>query len=149
MRDDTRLYGETAEKVFLSLLSQRGILAASFDTEGLDGVVYDMGGQLFKVGRPPFYVQIKYRGSKRDEFEPQGHDPAVVEAMKRVASDLSLPEDSLYFVVGFARNADIRTLVFFGIPLAEMGRFRPGAQFRLSVAECRKIAEQVGTIFEI
>jgi len=149
MKIDTRLVGATAEKVFLSLVNQKGIFATSFDTVALDGIVYDANRQLFKVGQPPSYVQIKVRGSGGDDFNPQGHGPDDVQAMNQMADDLSIPRDCLYFVVGFFKNADIRTLVFFGIPLGEMARFWSGAQFRFSVASCRKEVEEANTIFEI
>jgi len=149
MKTDTRLVGETAEKVFLSLLNQSGILAASFDTIALDGIIYDTDHRLFKLGEAPFYVQIKCRGSNGGEFNPQGHGEQVFQAMKQMAEELAIPRDSLYLVVGFFKDADIRTLVFFGIPLVELGRFKSGTQFRFSVSGCRKEVQATDTIFEI
>lgn len=41
MKVDQRLIGKTAENIFLSILNQRGIFATAFDTESLDGIVFD------------------------------------------------------------------------------------------------------------
>ena len=73
MKIDTRLVGATAENIFLSLINERGVFAHSFDAAGFDGIVFDVNNRYFKVGRCPFFVQIKCRGSKGKEFNPQGH----------------------------------------------------------------------------
>ncbi len=146
---DTRLVGQTAENVFLSLLNQRGVFATAFDTQGFDGIVFDDAKRLFKAGRSPFYVQIKCRGSPADHFNPQGHSPSVFEKMRSLAQSLSIEESSLYFVVGFFRRNDIRTLVFFAIPLDELDAFKSKREFRFSVKKCREVMSRSPNIFEI
>lgn len=108
---DSRLVGSTAEDIFLSLLNERGVFATSFDTVAFDGIVYDTDRSFFKVGEAPLYGQIKCRGSEGEHFNPQGHAPSTIDGMRRVARELSIPESSLYFVVGFFRRGDIRTVV--------------------------------------
>jgi hypothetical protein len=56
------LVGSTAEDVFLNILNERGLFATSFDNIAFDGIVYDTGHCLFKVGGSPSYVQIECRG---------------------------------------------------------------------------------------
>ena len=96
---DHRLVGETAENVFLSLLNSRGVFAASLDTAGFDGVVFDTEKQFFKTGESPFYVQIKCRGSKGKRFSTQGHSTDTIEKIRQVAQELQIPQSSVYFVV--------------------------------------------------
>ena len=146
---DSRLVGSTAENVFLSVLNERGVFAAAFDTVAFDGVVYDTERRLFKVGRPPSYVQIKCRGSAGEHFNPQGHALGTVDGMLEVARTLGVSESSLYFVVGFFRRGDIRTVVYYCIPLGELDRFRTAGQYRFSVERCEQQIEPVGTIFKI
>lgn len=148
-RIDTRLVGQTAENVFLSLLNQKGIFSASFDTQGFDGIVFDDENRFFKVGLSPFYVQIKYRGSQEDHFYPQGHSQTVFQKMRSFAQALSIEESSLYFVAGFFRSNDIRTLVFFTIPLSDLEEFKSKREFRFSVEKCREVMSRVSNIFEI
>jgi hypothetical protein len=54
--------------IILSLVNQQGVFATSFDTEGLDGIVFDPDHRLFKVGQSPFFVQIKCRGSNANGY---------------------------------------------------------------------------------
>jgi len=106
---DTRLIGETTENIFLSLLISRGIFATSFDTQGLDGVAFDPKKDLFKVGNSPFYLQIKCRGSDTEEYHPQGHSIESIDRIRNLAKRLEVSENSLYFVVGFYRNGDMKS----------------------------------------
>ena len=149
MKIDTRLVGTTAENIFLSLLNQKGIYATAFDTTGLDGIVFDSQYQLFKFGPRPSYVQIKCRGSQEEQFNPQGRSRDVFKRINGFADELSLPHDSLYFVVGFYNFADIRNLSFFGIPISEIQRFQSDTQYRFSMQSCRTASESVDAIFEI
>ena len=146
---DSRLVGSTAEDIFLSLLNERGIFATSFDTVAFDGIVYDTERHYFKIGEPPSYVQIKCRGSEGERFNPQGHRPNTIERMRQVAKVLSIPETSLYFVVGFFRGGDIRTVTYYCIPLGELDRFKPTSQYRFSVEQCEQEIEPDEIIFKI
>ncbi len=146
---DSRLVGSTAEDVFLTLLNGRGIFAASFDTVAFDGIVYDTERLLFKVGTSPSYVQIKCRGSGGEHFNPQGHAPNIVDSMLEVARALGIPEASLYFVVGFFRRSDVRTVVYYCIPLEELDRFKTTGQYRFSVERCEREIEPEGVVFKI
>jgi len=147
---DSRLVGSTAENVFLSLLNERGVFVTSFDTVAFDGIVYDTERRLFTVGESPFYVQIKCRGSGGEHYNPQGHSPNTIDAMRQVAQDLSIPESSLYFVVGFFRRGDIRTVVYYCNPLEELARFQKASsgQYRFSVERCEQEMESNGAIFK-
>ena len=114
-----------------------------------DGIVYDTGHRYFKVGQIPFYIQIKCRGSEGEHFNPQGHRPSTIDRMRQRAKDLSIPESSLYFVVGFFRRGDIRTVVYYYIPLEELDRFKINNQYRFSVDRCEQETEPEGAIFKI
>ena len=148
---DSRIVGSTAENIFLSILNERGVFATSFDTVAFDGIVYDMNRRYFKVGVSPSYVQIKCRGSTSERYNPQGHSPTTVDGMRRVAQDLSIPESSLYFVVGFYKRGDIRTVLYYCIPLEELNRFKktPTSQYRFSVERCEQEIEPDGVIIKL
>lgn len=146
---DSRLVGSTAENIFLSLLNERGVFATSFDTVALDGVAYDTDRRYFKVGESPSYVQIKCRGSGGEQFNPQGHAPRIFHSMRAVAQNLKIPESSLYFVAGFFRRGDIRTVVYYCIPLAELEWFKTTSQYRFSVERCDQLIEPEGKIFRV
>ena len=136
---DSRLIGTTAENMFLSLLNQRGVFAHSFDTVGFDGIAFDLQNRLFKVGASPSYLQIKCRGSSGEQYSTQGHSPETIEAIRDTARQLQIPEESLYFVVGFFRNNDIRETVYYVIPLGSLPPFRGNAQYRFSVQRCEQM----------
>jgi len=121
---DSRLVGSIAESIFLSLLNEQGVLATSFDTVALDGVVYDTNRRYFKVGNLPFYVQIKCRGSDKDSYNPQGYKSRTFERMREVAMELDIPETSLYFVAGFFKSGDVRTVRYYCFPLGSLDRFK-------------------------
>jgi hypothetical protein len=145
---DSRFVGSTAENIFLSILNERGVFATSFETVAFDGIVYDTNRRYFKVGGAPSYVQIKCRGSEGEHYNPQSHSPNTIDAMRQVAQDLSIPESSLYFVVGFFRRGDIRTVVYYCIPLKELDRFQKtsSSQYRFSVERCEQEMESDGAI---
>lgn len=69
--------------------------------------------------------------------------------MRQVAKDLSIPESSLYFVVGFFRQGDIRTVVYYCIPLEKLDRFKTTSQYRFSVEQCEQEIDSQGVIFKI
>ncbi len=146
---DSRLVGSTAEDIFLSILNERGVFATSFDTVAFDGIVFDIGRRYFKVGESPSYVQIKRRGSEGEHFNPQGHNPNTIDGMRRVAKELRIPEASLYFVVGFFRRANIRTVVYYCIPLGELDKFKTTRQYRFFVERCEQELEPEGVIFKV
>jgi hypothetical protein len=138
---DSRLVGSMAENVFLSILNERGVFATSFDTVAFDGIVYDTNRRYFKVGDPPSYVQIKCRGSEGEQYNSQGHSSSTINRMRQVAQDLGIPESSLYFVVGFFKHSDIRTVVYYCIPLEDwvgLGRLPPANTGSLSRGVSRR-----------
>lgn len=69
--------------------------------------------------------------------------------MRRVAKDLGVPEASLYFVVGFFRRGDVRTVVYYCIPLEDLDTFKTTNQYRFSIARCEQVLEARGVIFKI
>lgn len=152
MKVDQRLIGKTAENIFLSILNQRGIFATAFDTESLDGIVFDAEAKYFK-GPCPSYVQIKCRGSSEDKHNPQGHNPSTIDNIRAFALKRGIAEESLYFVVGFFKNADIRCIRFFAVPFDLLDRFRKGEhgehQYRFSVKRCEEAIESNERIFEL
>ncbi|MEW6457151.1 MAG: hypothetical protein AB1410_10630 [Acidobacteriota bacterium] len=148
-REDTRLVGRTAENLFLSLLNQQGIFAASFDVQGFDGIAFDHFHRYFKVGEPPYYFQIKCRGSKSQSYNSQGHKPEKIENIRIVAQQFNIQEKSVYFIVGFFKNNDIRTLTFFGVPFGSLPIFKVGDQFRFSVDRCKAATKSDKYIFQL
>jgi hypothetical protein len=149
MNIDNRLIGTTSENVFLSLLSQQGIFAQSFDTPSFDGVVFDLQKKYFKVGISPSFVQIKCRGSAREQYSTQGHSPEIIDAIRKTAKQIEVPETSLYFVVGFFKNQDIRQSVYYIIPFQSLPSFRGNGQYRFSVKRCEEMLRTVPTISKI
>jgi|SRR5215203_181385 len=147
---DSRLAGSTAENIFLCILNERGVFATSFDTVAFDGIVYDTNRRYFKVGGSPHYMQIKCRGSEGKHYNPQGHSRNTIDGMQRVAQHLDILESSLYFVVGFYKQGDIRTAVYYGILLEELDRFKkaPTSQYRFSVERCEQEMKSDGAIFK-
>lgn len=148
---DSRLTGSIAEDIFLSLLNEQEIFATSFDTVAFDGIVYDTEGQYFRTGKSPFYVQIKCRGSNDAGFNPQGHSSRTFEQMREVARGLNIPETSLYFVAGFFNNGDIRTVVYYCVPLEQVERFqsKSGGQYRFFVERCEQVVGETESAFKI
>lgn len=146
---DTRLIGKTSENIFLSLVNQRGIFATSFDTAAFDGIAFDEQNDLFQIGHSPFYFQIKCRGSTGNLFHPQGHSPRVINAIQTLAQRLNIPETSLYFVVGFFKSNDVRNIIFFGIPFAELRTFKVKEQYRFSVQHCEQVVKQIPGMFRL
>ena len=124
--------------------------ATSFDTVAFDGTVYDTNRRYFKVGRSPHYMQIKCRGSESKQYNPQGHSRSTIDGVRRVAQHLDIPESSLYFVVGFYKQGDIQTAVYYGIPLEELDRFKkaPTSRYRFSVERCEQEMKSDGAIFK-
>ncbi len=141
MEVDRRLIGETSENIFLSLLNERGIFAHVFDTAGFDGIAFDTKNKYFKAGKSPFYVQIKCRGSKYDRHNTQGHSPAVFERIIKIAKELRIPKTSLYLILGFFKNNDIRQIRFFILPFSSLPRFKSKGTHRFSVTACEKASK--------
>jgi hypothetical protein len=136
MEVDNRLIGETSENIFLSLLNERGVFAHVFNTAGFDGIAFDLKNRYFKTGKAPFYVQIKCRGSKSDRYNTQGHSPVVFECILKIARELKIPKSSLYLVLGFFKNNDIRQIQFYLIPFFSLPRFKGKGTYRFSVTKC-------------
>jgi hypothetical protein len=147
---DKSLIGDTAENIFLSLLNQRGVFATSFATEGLDGVAFDPDNRLFKVGQSPFYVQIKSRNSDSANYKTKNFPHDRMRNIESFATNLGLPTDSLYFVVGFSRENDIRTMQYYGIPYVSLDRFRTDkGWYNFSVKSCEAAIQEDDSIFRI
>lgn len=145
---DKRLIGETIENVFLSLVNQQGVFATSFDTEGLDGIVFDPERRLFKVGQSPFFVQIKSRNSDSGNYKTKNFPFDGVRSIESFARELGIPYDSLYFVVGFSKGNDIRTVRYFGIPFSSISRFgTKKGWYNFSVKSCESAMQEDSNIF--
>ena len=148
---DVRLVGVTAENIFLSLLNEREILSHTFDTSGFDGIIFDINNEYFKIGNSPFYVQIKCRGSKTNKFNSQGHSPLVFNKIRDTANKLKIPESSLYFIVGFYKNCDIREMNYYIIPFDELGYFKKenNKEYRFTDKNCDQLAQQNENVIKI
>lgn len=147
---DKRLIGETAENIFLSLVNQRGVFATSFDTEGLDGIAFDPERRLFKVGQSPFFVQIKARGSDSDAYNSRTFPGDGIRKIESFAKDLGLPHDSLYFVVGFYNQGDVRTISYFSIPFSLLDIFSTDkGWYQFSVKRCEAAMQENDSIFRV
>jgi len=144
---DSRLTGETAEDIYLGLLNLRGVFAGSFDTHSFDGIIFDTHNKYFKVGCSPFYVQIKCRGSAGDNYNTQGFPPEKISAIRRVAQKLGIPETSLYFVIGFYKNNDIRNVIYYTVPFSSLQVFKTSGQYRFSVKRCQDVMRDDDNIF--
>jgi hypothetical protein len=95
MQIDSRLVGRTTENIFLSLMNEEEIFAHSFDAAGFDGIVFDIHNKYFKVGRSPFYVQIKCRGLPGEKYDPQGHSLKTFDKISAISEEIRIPETSL------------------------------------------------------
>jgi hypothetical protein len=137
---DNRLIGTTSENLFLSLLNQNGVFAHSFDSASFDGIVFDLKKRFFKIGPSPSFVQIKCRGSSSEKFSLQGHSPETIEAIRHTANELEISEESLYLVLGFFRNRDIRQAVFYIVPFGSLPKFRKSGQYRFSAEKCERMS---------
>lgn len=144
---DKRLIGETAENIFLSLVNQRGVFATAFDSEGLDGIAFDPNHHLFKVGQSPFFVQIKSRNSESESYKSKNFPHDGIRNIESFAKSLGLPSDSLYFVVGFSKDNDIRTIKYFAIPFASLHHFKTSKWYVFSVKKCEAAMREDSGIF--
>lgn len=144
---DKRLIGETAENIFLSLVNQRRVFATAFDSEGLDGIAFDPDHHLFKVGQSPYFVQIKSRNSESGGYKPKNFPQDGIRNIESFAKSLGLPSDSLYFVVGFSKDNDIRTIKYFAIPFASLHHFKTSKWYVFSVKKCEAAMREDSGIF--
>lgn len=135
---DCLLVGTTAENIFLALMNEAGITAVSYDTKGFDGIVIDKENRYFKVGKHPFYVQIKCRGCA-DENCVAGYGKKVFEKISNIATADDIPQTSLYVVLGFYRYNDIRQMKYWIVPFSSLKTFDTGkSQYRFSPKICEK-----------
>ncbi len=146
---DKRPIGETTENVFLSLVNQRGVFATAFDSEGLDGIAFDPDHSLFKVGRSPFFVQIKSRNSDSESYKSKNFPHDGIGSIESFAQNLGIPKGSLYFVVGFSKENDIRTIRYFAIPFTSLPRFSASKWYVFSVGKCEAAMEEDSGIFSL
>lgn len=147
---DKRLIGATAENIFLSLVNQRGVFATSFDTEGLDGIAFDPDRRLFKRGPSPFYVQVKSRNSDSANYKTKNFPFDRMRSIEGFAKNLGVPYESLYFVAGFSKDNDIRTVRFFGIPFTSLDRFGTDkGWYNFSPKSCEAAMQEDESIFRL
>jgi hypothetical protein len=139
---DSRLVGTTAENILLSLVNQRGVFATSFNTAGIDGIVFDLDHRLFTVGQSPYYLQMKCRGSNEDRFNPQGFSQTTFDHITAVAQRLGIPQASLYFVVGFFHKGDIRNIIFFALSFVLLPHCKTSSQYRFSLKACEQVMQR-------
>lgn len=146
----TRMIGESVENIFLSLVNQQGVFATSFDTEGLDGIASDPENRLFKQGQSPFFVQVKSRNSDSANYKTKNFPADGMRSIETFANGLGIPYESLYFVVGFSRDGDVRTVKFFGIPFSSLDRFRTEkGWYNFSVRSCEEARRDDDSIFHV
>ncbi|MFI5251542.1 MAG: hypothetical protein ACHQQQ_03825 [Bacteroidota bacterium] len=134
---DRRLIGRTAENLFLSILSQKGITAAAFDTEGIDCIVFDLKKDFFQKGTSPFYVQIRCRNSVKQSWNSTGIGYSSIKKIRKIAKGLKINSKSVYYVVGFSNSNDIRTIKYFAYPIKDIHLKRKG-QFRVYMKKCEE-----------
>ena len=131
-------------------LCQRGVSAIEFDSDGFDGIIFDINKTIFTKGESPLYTQIKCRGSSSEKFNNQGHSVASIEKMFKVAEKLTISKISLYFTAGFFKNNDIRSIIFYSIPLAEIQHFKTKkGNYRFAVDSCENALRTVPGIFKL
>ena len=143
------LSDKTAENIFLSLLQQQGLAATTLDLQSLNGIVTTPKNKIFGFGTAPYYVQIKCRGSSTKTFKTQAHPPKTFERIRVTAKRLKIPITSVYFVVGFYHNSDVRTIKFFGIPLDELSPFKWRGQYRFSMKRCSQLQSAIYGMFAL
>lgn len=146
---DNRLTGRTAENIFPNLVNQRGMFATSFDTEAFDGIVFDPDNDLFKVGRSPFFVQIKCRGSNTNGCNSRNFPNDGIRKVEGFAENLGIPSDPVYSVVGFYKENGARVVKYFGVPFFSLGRFRTDRWHNFSVKKCEAAMEEDNDIFRL
>lgn len=146
---DKRLMGETAEKIFLSLVNHKGVFATSFDTEGLDGIVFDPDHRMFKVGQSPFFVQVKSRNSDTENYKSKNFPQDGIRNIESFTEGLGILRDSLYFVLGFSKGNDIRTIRYFAVPFSSLDRFKTSNWYVFSVRRCEEVMEEDSGIFSL
>lgn len=147
---DKTLIGDTAESIFLSLLNQRGVFATSFTTEGLDGIVFDSDHRLFKVGQSPYFVQVKSRNSDSGNYKTKNFPHDKMQSIEFFARNLEIPTASLYFVVGFSNDNDIRTIKYFGVPFLSLDRFKTNkGWYNFSVKSCEAAMQEDSSTFRL
>jgi hypothetical protein len=84
-----------------------------------------------------------------EQYSTQGHSPEIIEAIRKTARQLKIPAQSVYFVVGFFRNRDIRESIYYVIPFSSLSLFRGIGQYRFSVRRCQEILETDPAITKI
>ncbi len=147
---DKRLIGETVENIFLSLVNQRGVFATSFDTEGLDGIVFDPDHRLFKAGQSPYFVQVKSRNSASPNYTTKNFPFDRVRGIEDFAKNLGIPYESLYFVVAFSKDNNVRTVKFYGIPFSSLDHFGTDkGWYNFSVKSCEAATQEDESIFRL
>ncbi len=123
-------------------MNEQGIFAHSFDAAAFDGIVFDLHNEFFKVGESPFFVQIKCRGSKTAQYSPQGLSQKTIDKIAGIAKQLKISERSLYLVVGFFKNEDIRQMTYYIVPFSSLHLFEKNGNYRFWPAKCEEVRMQ-------
>lgn len=132
-----------------AVVSVREFVATSLDMQGLDGIIFDGKHKTFKMGSAPFYVQIKCRGSSTTRFNPQGRSPKTIDKIRKTAKQLGVPITSVYLVLGFYKDNDIRSIQCFAIPFGQLSGFNTGGQYRFSVTRCTTLCASIKGMFRL
>jgi hypothetical protein len=73
-----------------------------------------------------------------------------VRKIETFAQNLGIPYNSLYFVVGFYKGGDVRTVKYFGIPFSSLDRFRTHkGWYNFSVKSCEAGMQENSSIFRV
>ena len=143
------LIGEASEYVFLRLVNQRGGFAVAYDSERPDDIAFHPDRHLFEVGQSPFFIQIKSRTSDSESYESKNFSQDDIYNVESLAKNIDLPSDSLYFVVGFSKDNDGRTIKYFAISFSSLHHFETGELYVLSVEKCEAAMREDRGIFEL
>jgi len=117
-------------------MNEKGIFAHSFDTAGFDGIVFNIDNKYFKAGKSPSFVQIKCRGSESENYHTQGHPQVTFDKISVISEELLIPKTSLYLVVGFFKNNDIRQMNYYIVPFSSLSQFEKNGHYRFSPLIC-------------
>ncbi len=72
--------------------------------------------------------------------------------MRRIesfAQSLAIPRNSLYFVIGFSKGRDIRTIRYFAVPFSSLDRFKTSNWYVFSVKKCEEAMREDSGIFDL
>jgi len=112
--------------------------------------VFDPKNRMFKRGQSQFFVQVKSRNSDSANYKTKNFPADGMRSIEAFANGLGILFESLYFVVGFSRDGDVRTVTFFGIPFSSLDRFRTEkGWYNFSVRNCEEARQEDDDIFHV